>query len=310
MTYRKCMRISLASGALSLGACGGGGGISAIATLPITAPPTTPAPAPAPTQPPIPAGLIGLRSSAPFSTVAASAEGPTTPPVQFSYSSATDRYTISIPGFPTGELVTLGGNGTFNSGASTWIHLNGTFNAVTVGSSSVEQGLRVSLDWPPSSTYTYTNTGSWFLPMNSVPAGVFGYGIPTAMGDVPLTGAATYAGEVQGVASDASWVGGSVSLTFDFGAGSLSGVMKPRVAPVWDVYALGDYTFRNTAFAKGSTSFSGAFNVTGSTAPSSFQGSFNGPQAAELMANWTAPYLNPETNHWGTISGIWTAKKP
>src|SRR4051794_10952326 len=97
MTYCTCRRILLASGALSLVACGGGGGgVSAIATLPVTAP-QPPAPAPAPTQPPIPAGPIGLHSNAAFATVAASAGSPTDGSVQFSYSSATDRYTISIP---------------------------------------------------------------------------------------------------------------------------------------------------------------------------------------------------------------------
>jgi hypothetical protein len=139
---------------------------------------------------------------------------------------------------------------------------------------------------------------------------VFAYGIATTAGDVPLTGSAAYAGTVQGIANNTIWVGGTVSLSFDFGAGSLAGVMKPVVAPTWDSYSLGDYTFRDTVFAKGSTGFSGAFNVSGSAAPSSFSGSFNGPQAAEVMANWTAPYLNPETKLWGTMSGIWTAKKP
>jgi hypothetical protein len=103
---------------------------------------------------------------------------------------------------------------------------------------------------------------------------------------------------------------GGVSLTFDFGAGTLSGVMKPKFYPEWDAIPLGDYTFRNTVYSAGATNFSGAFQVNGSTAPSSFQGSFNGPQAAELMASWNAPFLNPLNNQWGTMAGIWTAKKP
>jgi hypothetical protein len=305
--------------ALALGACGGGGGsISAISTLPATPtpPPTpTPTPTPAPTPPPIPAGPIGLRSDTPFGTVAAyqtSAGSLIAGPnlVQFSYSSATDRYTITLPGFEAGQLVTTGGSGSYSAGANTWSHLQSTVNSVTLGSTSAEQPVKVSLDWPPSSSYAYTGTGSWFEPNISDRRAVFAYGIPTAVGDVPLTGSATYAGDVQGLASNTVWVGGSVSLLFDFGAGSLSGVMKPRVAPTWDDYSLGDYTFRDTVFAKGSTTFSGAFTVSGSTAPSSFQGSFNGPQAAELVANWTAPYLNPETQQWGTMSGIWIAKKP
>ena len=317
MRHQLARKISLATATICVSACGGGGGDATPAFIPPATPtPTpTPTPAPAPIPPPIPAGPIGLQSSAPFSTVAAYqggggslVDGPNL--VQFAYSPATDRYTITVPGFQAGQLVTTGGNGSFNSGASTWLDLRGTTNKVTVGSTSAVQALTVAIDWPASFPYKYTSTGSWFDPSTYGPTGVFAYGIPTAAGDVPVTGAATYAGSVQGVAANSIWVGGSVSLTFDFGAGSLSGVMKPRVAPTWDAYSLGDYVFRDTVFAKGSTSFSGAFTVSGSTAPSSFQGSFNGPQAAELMANWTAPYLNPETKQWGTMSGIWTAKKP
>jgi hypothetical protein len=315
MTHNQISRILLGCSALALAGCGGGGGGMSF----IPAPPTIPTPTPTPTQtpvpPPIPAGPIGLQSSAPFSTaVAYDSGGGTlingTNLVQFAYSSTTGRYTITIPGFQPGQLVTTGGNGSFNAGASTWLDLRGTTNNVTVDSTPAVQAVTVALDWPASSPYKYTNTASWFDPSTYGPTGVFAYGIPTAAGDVPLAGAATYAGSVQGVAANSIWVGGSVSLTFDFGTGSLSGVMKPEVAPTWDAYSLGDYVFRDTVFAKGSTSFSGAFSVSGSTAPSSFQGSFNGPQAAELMANWTAPYLNPETKQWGTMSGIWTAKKP
>ena len=123
----------------------------------------------------------------------------------------------------------------------------------------------------------------------AVASGVFVYGIPTAFGDVPLSGSATYAGSISGLTNSRDGVWGSVSLTFNFGAGTLAGVMKPEIARVWDAYPLGDYTFRDTVYSTGATNFSGAFQVSGSTAPSSFQGSFTGPGAAELLASWNAP---------------------
>jgi hypothetical protein len=166
------------------------------------------------------------------------------------------------------------------------------------------------LDWPASSEFKYTSRGRYGSLQGSTLSGFFAYGIPTASGDVPLAGAATYAGSASGLTNELAEVFGSVSLAFDFGAGTLSGVMKPAIAPIWDTIPLGDYTFRDTVYSAGATSFSGAFQVNGSTGPSSFQGSFNGPQAAELMAAWNAPFLNPLTNQWGTMAGIWTAKKP
>jgi len=306
------------SAALTLGACGGGGG--SVASTPPA--PLTPTPTPSPTPtgpPPLPPGPIGLQTDGPFTTTAASvrsngevATGADL--VQFSYSPSTDRYTITLPEFETGQLVTQGGIGLTHPVTNEWVNLISTYNQVTAASTSSVQAVSVSLPWPGSTTspytgYKYTAIGQWSKPDHYSHTGVFAYGIPTIAGDVPLSGSASYSGAVAGATVQHGLVGGSVSLAFDFGAGTLSGVMKPMVAPSWDSYPLGDYTFRDTVFAKGATSFSGAFAVPGSTAPSSFQGSFTGPQAAELMASWTAPFLNPENQKWETMFGVWIAKR-
>ena len=101
---------------------------------------------------------------------------------------------------------------------------------------------------------------------------------------------------------------GSIGLQFNFGAGTLSGEMKPEIAP-WGRDPLGTYTFQNTVFSAGSNSFSGSFNAPGTSGASAFQGSFNGPKAAEAMGSWNAPYLNPLTNTAGSMAGIFTARK-
>ena len=102
---------------------------------------------------------------------------------------------------------------------------------------------------------------------------------------------------------------GTVSLAFDFGAGTLSGEMRPEIAPDWDAVSLGTYSFRDTVYSTGGKSFSGAFTVPGSTAHSFFLGNFTGPKGVELAANWLAPFRNPANGMWGTMSGVWVAKQ-
>ena len=59
--------------------------------------------------------------------------------------------------------------------------------------------------------------------------GSFAYGIPTAAGDVPITGSASYAAEIRATlnpgTTGAYWVTGSANLLFDFAGGTLSGSM-------------------------------------------------------------------------------------
>jgi hypothetical protein len=235
--------------------------------------------------------------------------------VAFSYSAATNTYTLQLSDMSiAGQLATIGANGSVSG--NQWIKISSTYNELLVGSGPQKQNVGVTLDWPASSNFTYTNFASWDggCPMGCN-LGVFAYGIPTASGDVPVTGSATYAGSVMGSTgryegSSFMDVFGSVTLTFDFGAGTLNGNMKPEVMfNGWDSTAIGTYTFRDTVFSKGSTTFSGAFDVPGSSANSSFTGSFTGPGAAELMAQWKAPYVQPGTTSSGTMSGIWIAKK-
>jgi hypothetical protein len=300
--------------AAHLGGCGGGGAhVEPIPAVPVT-PPPPPSP---PTPPPLPPGPIGLASNAPFKTLSASNDGVGTGQgnlstgedvVQFSYSAADNRYTISLPGFQAGQLITKYVNGQFVG--DQWRYISSTGNNVSLGSSAGLQPVTVVLGYAASSGLSYTGIGSWAGSDNPLVRGAFAYGIPTAAGDVPVTGTAAYVGTISGLTNSGLDVFGSVSLSFDFGAATLSGVMRPEIAPVWDAIPLGNYAFKDTVFLKGSTGFSGAFDVSGSSAPSSFVGRFTGPQAAELMANWSAPYRNPLNDQWGTMVGVWIAKKP
>ncbi len=149
--------------------------------------------------------------------------------------------------------------------------------------------------------------------------GVFAYGIPTVAAEIPRSGSANYNGEIRGLtggettitgtSTTASAVFGTVFLSFDFERGSLSGHMKPEYAPIWDAVSLGTYTFRDTTYAVGGTTFAGAFEVPGSALTSSFSGSFTGAGASELLARWQAPFRNPDTGASGMMSGVWIGKR-
>jgi hypothetical protein len=85
--------------------------------------------------------------------------------------------------------------------------------------------------------------------------------------------------------------------------------MNPSIDDGFDSHALGEYRFRDTVYSAGNTTFSGKFDVPGSTDDSWFSGYFTGPQASELIASFKAPYLNPFSQLWGTINGVWAADK-
>lgn len=292
---------------LSLGACGGGGGLGSLAS----APPPGPPPQQPAEAPPIPDAPIGLTGASSFATYSAYKDGSgalVSGPggVQFAYSAADGVYTVTLPGFDSGTLVTAGGNGSFDS--TGWTHLQSTFNHVTDGSSTALQPVNVTLDWPGSSDLRYTSFAQWSDSSSGL-LGTFVYGIPTAAGDVPVTGSASYGGDIRGLTDTQLPVWGTISLSFDFGAGTLSGQMNPEYAPIWDAVSLGTYTFTNTIYSTGSTSFSGSFiTPNGASGASSFQGSFNGPGAAELMGSWNAPFFDQTNNIRGNMSGVFGGK--
>jgi hypothetical protein len=232
--------------------------------------------------------------------------------VSISYSSSDGRYTVSLPDYQEGIL-----SPNYES-AGGWLYPRHTGSDLLLGEGPETQPVTVILERPNASEYSYTSFGMWSgpLPMGQND-GFFAYGIPTSTGEIPVTGTANYSGEVrgttngEGTADGSIWVipvGGSVDLSFNFGAGTLSGEMRPFIVP-WDAVPLGTYTFRDTLYSTGSLSFSGAFIVPGSSANSSFSGNFTGPQGAELMANWLAPFQNPTTGLWGMMGGVWVAKK-
>ena len=323
----------VACAATTLAACGGGSVNSG--PPPIVSPPPPPPP---PTPPADPEGPIGLVSNEPFAVLgvasdyAADADGNISvgpqerADIALQYRGSDGSYVLTLPGYRPGVLQTVGYNGSFKG--DRWLTVYGTSNFLLDGESR-RQDAFVTLSWPkgplsPPESLSYTGWGNWVDDgqfegtSTSGNFGYFAYGIPTAKQDVPVTGTATYDARIIGSGNEnydptGVWVDtidGTAQLRFDFGAGTLAGEMNPTVCP-WDCYYAGKYTFVDTVYATGSQVFSGRFSFNGKEVPSWFEGSFNGPRAAELMARFQAPYTVYIDNqpHSGTMGGIWIGKK-
>jgi hypothetical protein len=142
------------------------------------------------------------------------------------------------------------------------------------------------------------------------PFGFFAFGIPTPSSGVPVAGTASYEAYVRGrTLTDFAVVSGDATLQFDFGTGALSGQFDPVLNLNGVTTNLGTYDFVNTVFGAGSTAFSGGLSLTGAPSLGAFDGRFTGPEAQELMSRWTAPYLNPGTQQWSEMFGVWVGKR-
>lgn len=166
--------------------------------------------------------------------------------------------------------------------------------------------------------YSYSELASW----GSAAAGRWGwlaFGTSTPAGGVPTTGSATYSGIVEGSADvmvadgfyggfDASSIGGTVGLNFDFAKGTLDGSMTLSLND-GTANNLGTFNFKDTVFSVGSTSYSGVFDT--SVAGSNFfLGKFTGPNAQETIGAWALPFHFGSDNQDHQAFGAWNAKKP
>lgn len=143
--------------------------------------------------------------------------------------------------------------------------------------------------------------------------GAMAFGSATPSAAIPTTGSAVYDAIVAGFTLDSGMpIGGTASLQFDFGTGTLGGAFNPIFNPNGGSTAasLGTYTFVNTVFGAGSTTFSGSLQRSGITELGTFNGLFTGPAAQELMARWKAPYINPTSKAQSEIFGVWIGRKP
>ena len=141
--------------------------------------------------------------------------------------------------------------------------------------------------------------------------GIVAFGIPTPTSAIPLTGSASYTAFVAGNSIDnLYYIRGSASLQFNFGTGALAGHLDPLIYDMGGgLLSLTRYSFTNTVFGAGSTSFSGQLSNPSVAGVGSFSGIFTGPGAQELMARWQAPFVIPYTQQTSQMFGVWVGRQ-
>ncbi len=275
LTIRKLL---LAGCALALASCSGGGG--GVSSQPRPQPTPTPVPA---TTPIVGAAttsqqFVGMGGTVTYFPEGAPPALSTSPASQLKvrYDAAAAVYEIQLP------------NGQY------WLTLPpDAWNGNPVGGDPVY----LSIVESAANGYDYSALAYWTSPG----AGLYGgtaFGIETPASGVPTTGAATYLGQIAGYSTETyDWGGwgngpatveGSISLAFNFGAGTLSGSINPVIYGD-SKYALSPLNFTHTVYSTGSANFSGRFD-TNLTGANGFSGLFTGPGAQELIGSFAFPY--------------------
>lgn len=265
--------------AFALAACGGGGGIDVAST-----PPPPPAPPPAPPPPPI---IPAATTTQQFAVVGVSRSDPDPAPqfgaseqLQVRYVQSSNSYEVQLP-----HSQTWAGISDEGPAGSPWLSesFRGDTAALSLGSE----------DYQYSQVFAWTDLH-----------GLHGYeaiGMATPAAEVPVTGSASYSGQILGSSPEdhtdfGVTITGSINLSFDFGLGNLSGSINPILEQTLVAYPLDAVSFRDTVYSKGSTTFSGKFD-TNLAGLNSFSGLFTGPNAQELIGNFALPYRSPLDGH-------------
>jgi hypothetical protein len=277
MSVRDISPIMLAT-AFALAGCGGDGGFGVASTPP---PPVTPTPTPTPATPPpiIPAAttsqqFAAVGASHPFDIVDGDQRTllDAGDQLQVRYVASSNSYEIQGPH------------------SATWTVISFLSADPTEPINWAGSGAHL---WLRSGSYQYSRLFEW-AGYNSIYAHE-AIGVATPAGGVPVSGSASYSGQLLGFTpenhsdgTDLS-VEGSILLAFNFGAGSLSGSITPNLH---QLFSLGTISFRDTVYSTGSTTFSGKFD-TDVAGANSLSGLFTGPNAQELIGNWALPYKSP-----------------
>jgi hypothetical protein len=165
--------------------------------------------------------------------------------------------------------------------------------------------------------YQHVAAVQWFV--QGTPAGAperYGFGVvgvaqPTPAAAIPTSGIRRYSGAVNAYLSGnfADTIGGTMDIQFDFTAGTFTlNLDLGLVCFMGCGYPTAPVSAVATNHGRGAVTFTGDLQVGGTAGRGTFQGRFAGPEARELLIEFRAPYLNPETQSWTEISGIAIAK--
>jgi hypothetical protein len=281
--------ISAAALSFALAACGGGAGGSAsfIPQPPVQPPPPPPQEGESVTIFPDPkvgefasvgATVKGsLNSTAPLGAI--SSNGADQPHIRFM---SDGTYQVLLPGQEWNEIVLYGQGNDQRILTDT----DNNFEGLTSGSKD--------------NGYRYSEL-AFYRSSDPEQFGAFAFGTLTPNGATPTTGSATYTGTITGTSdvfgsnagqSFREIASGSVTLNFDFAAGTLGGAMTlGLIDEVSDTaLQLGTFNFKDTVFGVGSTSYSGKFD-TAAAGDNFFLGKFTGPHAEETIGAWALPFV-------------------
>ena len=283
---------------LMLCACGGGGG-DRVASLP--PPPPTPTPTPTPTPGAVLTVFPEVTASTDFAALGyeGQAKSGSVSAAGFSvkYDAASGLYVFDLPATEPGSPAV------YQTGDRYW---NATLSNQPAG-----QNVPINIFRPGTQNWDFALTYTSFAEYQTGDkAGVVAFGLPTPSSAVPVAGSATYNAFVA-AESDANYgIRGNATLQFDFGAGTLTGHFDPFI---YDLLSgntpLGHYQFVNTVYGIGHSTFSGQLSSPSVTTVGSFDGQFTGPAAQELMAHFTAPFIDPLSNTQKDMFGVWVGKK-
>jgi len=142
------------------------------------------------------------------------------------------------------------------------------------------------------------------------------YGLPTAPGNMPTTGSATYSGVVYGsgynpaIATTDLTVTGTGQLNANFATGAITTTLVLNAAPMTGgaSQSLGTYTFTG---ATGAGSFTAYMPTVNSNPTGNMLGQFYGPTASEVGAvfNITTIYITPQPMNATNIAGVFVGKR-
>jgi len=287
----------LATAACLLAACGGGGGGSGVASTPT---PSSPPP------PKFPLIFPGVTQTTDFAVMGYEnpdfyASAPTLISDGFAvrYDAAQHAYILDVPSAPAGAFQSTAED------ADSWRGLIAGTNV------NIDVAKPTASNRDPD--FEYTSLAAYYQYDFNIPGfdGAMAFGTATPSAGIPTTGSAVLDAIVAGYTLDPDSfpVGGSATLQFDFGAGTLAGHLDPTINAGAGPTSLGTYTFVNTVFGVGSTSFSGGLQHPSFATLGSFNGIFTGPAAQELMARWSAPYTNPNSHTESKLFGVWIGRK-
>lgn len=287
---------------LAIAGCGGGG----------TRVASTPSPVANPTPPPPPpaAAAIEILASPATQEFAALTSSGSSSDMRIRFDAATSTYEVLVD---SGGWQGLRPSKTYHSTPEHYF---------SFGPSNNESFFQVSTTAkdPAPGNYLYSSLAVWGKGAGAYwdDANYTAFGVPTSAGSMPVTGSASYQGIIRGSsdvlemdnligAQVAATIHGSVALSFDFGAGTLGGSIRPTLNTFGGDIDLGTLSFVNTVYSSGSTTFSGRFNTSVSGA-NSFNGLFTGPNAEELIGRWAFPFVYSRDGTTHSASGAWIAK--